>query len=681
MTISPTRVERVRLRGDALDPTLARLRLGSLLAGTELRPSGLPPSAVLCVRQIVDPLPGALRLDTAGVRAPPEWERAFVAALERALRSAARPAREAVPAGAEAVLFADRAELLACLARDARDGTAWTNWWWRELRASVRGGGDPVVTAWLETPEHVPAALELLAARGEATRFVAGLSPAAAATLADRVATAFALPQLHPPAPAAVPAKAPVRGGGTARVTPPPEPPWRRIVPETQAQPLAPAAELLLGVSLTLRRSPEAARSPSFAAATRAWLAVVEDAGAPSGTVDVAAANPPVPRTPMRPRRPHPPRPRLAPPAGTQPGAEAEELPAAHAPEKPADHADDAGPARAQRTRRARTPSNVTPKADTAPMRARDVDTKRSAIRPASTAQSTAHPVEGATVEAAADAPAVQQQAGAPDRARPVAAPAPPPWPAPEPEELTAQVVDTQLGGVFYLLQLSLFLELYGDFTRPLEPGLRLSPWDFVALLGRKLLADPSRDDPLWPLLARLAGRRRRARPGAGFRPPRAWRTPKSWLEPFDHDGTWRWSAAGGTLRLVHPAGFPVVAVPRTDEPAQAQLARELRRLRPLAPSVERATLPREPGQALACWVARLAAYADARLRRALDLEPGEALDDVLLRRRARVFVTPTHVDVVLRLADLPLSVRFAGLDRTPGWIPAAGRYVALHFE
>jgi hypothetical protein len=52
-----------------------------------------------------------------------------------------------------------------------------------------------------------------------------------------------------------------------------------------------------------------------------------------------------------------------------------------------------------------------------------------------------------------------------------------------------------------------------------------------------------------------------------------------------------------------------------------------------------------------------------------------------VLRRRARVFVTSTHVDVVLSLAELPLEVRFAGLDRTPGWVPAAGRFVSFHFE
>jgi hypothetical protein len=103
--------------------------------------------------------------------------------------------------------------------------------------------------------------------------------------------------------------------------------------------------------------------------------------------------------------------------------------------------------------------------------------------------------------------------------------------------------------------------------------------------------------------------------------------------------------------------------------------------LLPLAPSPVRAAPPREPAQPLARWAGRLADYAEARLRRALGLGPSDSLDALLLRRAARVFVTPTHVDVAFRLADLPLEVRFAGLDRTPGWIPAAGRFVGFRFE
>ena len=36
--------------------------------------------------------------------------------------------------------------------------------------------------------------------------------------------------------------------------------------------------------------------------------------------------------------------------------------------------------------------------------------------------------------------------------------------------------------------------------------------------------------------------------------------------------------------------------------------------------------------------------------------------------------------DLTLSLADLPIELRLAGLDRDPGWVPAAGRYIAFHF-
>jgi hypothetical protein len=247
-------------------------------------------------------------------------------------------------------------------------------------------------------------------------------------------------------------------------------------------------------------------------------------------------------------------------------------------------------------------------------------------------------------------------------------------------------VMATELGGAFYLLNLALFLGLYADFTRPLGGGLALDPWDYVALLTRALLGPAAlepgaRDDPLWALLARLARRPRRAPPGRGFAAPLAWRTPLDWLEPFARDGEWRWSAAGGTLRIVHPMGFAAVALPRTRATPAQQLARELRRVQPLDVHPRRARMPPEPATPLRRWTRRLAAYADARLRVALGLEPSASLPDTLLRHNARVRVTPSHVDVTLELAKLPLAVRFAGLDRTPGWIPATGRFVGVHFE
>jgi hypothetical protein len=73
--------------------------------------------------------------------------------------------------------------------------------------------------------------------------------------------------------------------------------------------------------------------------------------------------------------------------------------------------------------------------------------------------------------------------------------------------------------------------------------------------------------------------------------------------------------------------------------------------------------------------------YVRARLRRALGVEGRRELSRLLCERPARVFVTATHVDVVMRLAELPVEIRFAGLDRDPGWLPAAGCHVAFHFE
>jgi hypothetical protein len=87
-----TTFSRVRVIGGGVDAVTARLRLQAALGGCDLRPPGLPPAALLLVRRLGAPPGVALPLEAGGVRPPPEWEAGLVAALERALRSAARPA-------------------------------------------------------------------------------------------------------------------------------------------------------------------------------------------------------------------------------------------------------------------------------------------------------------------------------------------------------------------------------------------------------------------------------------------------------------------------------------------------------------------------------------------------------------------------------------------------------------
>jgi len=711
---------RVRHRG-SLDSATNRLRLEHILAGSELCPPGLPPSAVLCIRRLADPRPGSLALDAGEGRPPPEWERACVAALERCLREAARPAREAVPAGANAVVFADRAEMLACLARDSLDGTARTSWWWSSWRradwspvsgSSAGQGGGAAWSGWLREPRETPAALELLAARGEAARYARTVPPGPAVELAARAAGEFGAPAVQaalgspeepdsPASPRARPrSRKPTPPGDDE---PPPAPPWLRLVPEAADPALSPEQRLMLGVLLTLRRDPVAARGRLFVAGLRLWWRPQRDA----------------PPAPIR----RPARPAVAGSAGATPAA---------GPRRP-EQAPALDTARPQATDSVASALKVEPELvfgiPPAPAPASQATAVRHAVDPTlASAQSSAAepaamatrrpgaapgaaalgavPARGAVPELARryapeELPAAQRgdvevagrdrdraagsfDAGAPPRPSPVAPPPPHADSASEPRRegdgSGVLAIETQFGGLFYLLNLAVYLGLYGDFTRPLEPGIALDPWELIDLIGAWLLGRRP-PDPVWPLLARLAARPRGQPRGRGFRPPRAWRVPREWLEPFEHEGEWCWSAGGGVLRIVHPCGFPVIAVPLGKAPPKAQLGRELRRLSPLSPSPLRAALPREPKPPLARWAARLGAYSRARLRVGLGLAAGESPAAIVLEHPARVLVSPSHVDVVLALDQHPVELRLAGLDRDPGWIPAAGRYLAFHFE
>jgi hypothetical protein len=172
--------------------------------------------------------------------------------------------------------------------------------------------------------------------------------------------------------------------------------------------------------------------------------------------------------------------------------------------------------------------------------------------------------------------------------------------------------IETALGGVFYLINLGLSLNLYGDFTTPLQPGIPLNIWDFVALVGLQLLGEKIQSDPLWGLLAQLAGRDEHETPSqdfSAFHPP-----------------------CSSTSEIAH-------------------------------------------------WLSWLMPSLLARLSHALDLTGRDDLPHVLCEHHARVLVTATHVDIFLSLAELPIAIRLAGLDRNPGWVPAAGRFIAFHFE
>lgn len=242
---------------------------------------------------------------------------------------------------------------------------------------------------------------------------------------------------------------------------------------------------------------------------------------------------------------------------------------------------------------------------------------------------------------------------------------------------LSATIV-TRYGGLFFLLNVALALRLYGDFTEPAYEGLPLCLWDWLAMLGARLCGNFWSEDALAALLAGLAGRDPLILPGGNSTPPAEWLLPLAWLDAFPGIVESRLLVVEERAVLVHPASFILADLPladgwhaRINALACSYGMTYQHEVRPDIHS-EFAAVP----VTWSAWMNTFVPYLRARLLRALDLP----LEDYLALP-ARVFASATHIDVVFQLADLPISVRLAGLDRDIGWLPAAGRVIRFYFE
>src|SRR5205823_84186 len=298
-----TLVGRLRIRSRSSDPQAEQQRIERMLRSATLHPSGLPESATLVVRRLADPLPSRLRAGPYDLLPDASWQRAVTASLEKLAASAARPAYGAVPADTDAVLFYDRAEVLAALALDWMSGTLPVQWWWREFLR----GRDAVTTLlreWSESPQYVPGALDLLAKRTRAVQFVQRIPQQPASEILETVLIAFNVPR------SAAEDKAPQKNAKDSAETPQPpaataktkrdsrvivqHPPFRRWIPEATTPALLPAQSMLLIQALMLRRAPTVARTAAFQKDLLRWQAAVESLAAieDRGTEEVQQERP-----------------------------------------------------------------------------------------------------------------------------------------------------------------------------------------------------------------------------------------------------------------------------------------------------------------------------------------------------------------------------------------------------
>lgn len=420
-----------------------RLRQGleRWLAEADPARHGLPAEAIVLVRRLAMGWSALQAGDSATRYAP----------LATLLAGARRAA--SADGDADAVWFADEAELLACLARDALAGLLDRRWWWKAIAQQLRGGpwaasSQPrqALMRWLQAPQLMPRALQRLGpARAQAWLASVGteglrLSVAALAqayALADDV-EAWVLEGVEPH-----------RADGPR---PPPAP--RTVAASTPTD----AAGRLLRLCDALRSN--AAGVASAAALSRLALQFERELPA---TAERAVE--PAPSVENRPTTPHDNATASAPAISGPVRATTGQVPATPAPWQP----------------RAASKA-VTPQ----------IDSDRSV------------PL------APARAPASSDIDTHPPVAEPTAVAEPGPQAAPlDIDVALPRLVDTRHGGLLFLLNAALALGLYGDFTQPRHRGLACPPWRLLLLAGQAWAGPGWRRDPLRRrLIERSAGSR-----------------------------------------------------------------------------------------------------------------------------------------------------------------------------
>jgi len=623
--LTGTSIRYASVRGANLDGIAARRNTERLLAQMHEAVPGMSESAVLCVRELSVHVRSRARYMQSG-------SSVMDAEMERLARNAARPALGPVPANAEAVVFADKAELLSCLARDYVHHLLLQGWWWRVLLP----GPSLAVAAmqmWVEEAAHVPAALARLARTRDAVAFVRKLGDDEASAVAQAMVHAHGLallaedgavtPFLQSQSQLISPSLSNSHHVDALTALQQRERDIRDALPEAWAPGLSMPQRRLLALGLSLVRMPGLVRGSAYAqvlpvllkqahfSMSRAVIEVREFAlGESLQDPSLSASLPAVVPSPA---------------GGSRSGIGLA---------KPGD----------------------TNKFDTGHAKNLLTDEKISLLELPVAKRDDVEPIKNTSPDKYASEVSASLLVG------------------------NTQVVETEFGGVFFLCNAALALDLYADFTRPLDHGLELSFWDFLALAAVDLGGPAVRRDPLWPLLAELAGRKPGKRLGADFVPPNEWRMPTDWLLPFASDvGDWQWEADITRLRVHHSAGFVVFDVLRNEMAVKAQLQLEMA---PYAVPVltQLAIIQCKQITAFARWRGWLMPYLGRRVARALGEVHWRRACRQLLNLPGRIECDAERLAVYFSLEQLPIAVRIAGLDRDPGWIPAAGREVRFYF-
>jgi len=648
--IPKTLFHRIRVRGEKENTPARRLRWQGVAEGIDIHPGGLSPSAILIVRQI-----GVTVTAAAAERRyfPMPSQERMQAQLQEALRRAARPRQGFLPSNAPAVVFGDMGELLACLALDTAAGTVPRGWWWQPLlRKQSLPGWTQLLQACQENIRFVPAMFYYLQCWQKIPEVINHLPVSATQPLLMSLATEFELIEL----------KSLLREAFQPReFVSPQQSPGRtdfvkRYLPDGPFSRLAPAAKsALAAVSLLLYHAPQRLRQAEVLKDFIHWIISDRENAATENNPTMKEEN-------IRSERSK----HVMPPAAGEP-----EL------------------------------GIVFPKENTAPFQ---------------TGSKNFHPVPAKSPNGDSSAPLENEDpAKKPENALA-------PWrgsrqyhipsiniPETGQETETAEsitVVDqllaagngvfTELAGILFLIPLFQSLRLLPEGQPAFKVMQQLNGWEWLELFGRALLgkiSPQSAADPLWRILAKLDGREDMEAPGGGFRGDREYILPKEWFAfAMPEKCFYRETRRGLTVCYPGDPGFLMADFTGKAESTAGRLGR-LKEAWGLADKTEmrRVSAPfsfpgsgfRSGNAALDRFIRFVAAYLSWRLYAVFpeaQKSPKEAVCYVL-QRKGQLFVSATHVDLILPLDSADVDIRCAGLDFNPGWVPSLRRVVTFYYR
>lgn len=707
-----THIGTLHVRGAERNDPALRLAIANQLGGADLKPSGMPPSAVLVVRRLADPLPGGFTVQPGSGRPDPDWERAVQRQLEASFSNAAQPDRGRLPGNAEAIVFTDEAELLACLVSDIASGEAWQRWWWKAIlkRIPLSFGPSACIRELLcEKAVYLPVVAGRLAEWNRAEAVFKNIEPRDSMTLLQALLAVHGFTELktavieaagmapddslvrnsdissydrpdagdHPIDSAISPAQRAVAGSEKT------ESPyldfsesvhlaafWQRYLPSVRVPEVLRKEQLLLfGLSLSILKVPQLARSREFQNEVIEWWRNPDKYNYARGMRRHSAA----PEAP-----------------GVKHKARTQRSEAAVKPLQRASTQEDKVDAEQHDTltlsalkdrKSKRSSRSADAEANAETIREQEQEKIRELERGGLTAEdaselSTIHPE---TATAVPDIETDEEQPGT---------------------SLTGNFVHTRLGGVLYLLNLMSQLNLPGCFEQDWRLGSRLGRWAFLELMARGLVAQGHEDDPLWKVFAELDQRPSKEPPGKYFTGSSSYRLPPAWFDLLrSGEETFHWASSRGSMRLWSSQGYVLTETSGLAGDPQARAEAELRQWfvkdsrsvlcrkayskAPLVRPVwlEKAGVSKDLVRWFSLALPFVRQYFYSILKSRDHASPNQTVLKRLLLCPGKLYVTATHVDFATDINNISISARMSGLDRNPGWLPEYGRVVLFHFE